>query len=158
MGGSKQPVAGWLWKEHVLRSLIVVLRWQTDSVQRCWSTERRWSMTCATDECDVWVKRRRTHPVSSRTLSGQLARCLRHSTSLPRLLQAAQYSVLCNGTDWRLVTLSRDVCFMLNVELVLLQDQRTSWHTKCALPSECEGLRTSNLVDGWSLDLRKSPY
>jgi len=33
-----------------------------------------------------------------------------------------------------------------------------SWHTKCAISSECEGLRTSNLVDGRSLDLRKSPY
>ena len=33
-----------------------------------------------------------------------------------------------------------------------------NWHTKCAVSSECEGLRTSNLVDGRSLDLRKSPY
>jgi len=33
-----------------------------------------------------------------------------------------------------------------------------SWHTKCAVSSEREGLRTSNLVDGQSLDLRKSPY
>jgi len=30
-----------------------------------------------------------------------------------------------------------------------------SWHTKCAVSSEREGLRTSNLVDGRSLDLRK---
>ena len=33
-----------------------------------------------------------------------------------------------------------------------------SWHTKCAVSSEREGLQTSNLVDGRSLDLRKSPY
>ena len=31
-------------------------------------------------------------------------------------------------------------------------------HTKCAVSSEREGLQTSNLVDGWSLDLRKSPH
>jgi len=31
-------------------------------------------------------------------------------------------------------------------------------HTKCAVSSEREGLRTSNLVDGRSLDLRKLPY
>jgi len=29
---------------------------------------------------------------------------------------------------------------------------------KCAVSSERGGLRTSNLVDGRSLDLRKSPY
>jgi len=33
-----------------------------------------------------------------------------------------------------------------------------SWHTKCAVSSEREELRTSNLVDEQSLDLRKSPY
>ena len=33
-----------------------------------------------------------------------------------------------------------------------------SWYTKCAVYSECEGLRTSNLVDGRYLDLRKWPY
>jgi len=33
-----------------------------------------------------------------------------------------------------------------------------SWHTKCSVSSEREGLRTLNLVDGGrSLDLRKSP-
>ena len=31
-----------------------------------------------------------------------------------------------------------------------------SWHTKCAVSFEREGLRTSNLVDGRSLHLRKS--
>ena len=31
-------------------------------------------------------------------------------------------------------------------------------HTKCAVSSEREGPRTSNLIDGRSLDLRKSPY
>ena len=35
---------------------------------------------------------------------------------------------------------------------------RQLMHTKCAVSSEREGLRTLNLVDGRSLDLRKSPY
>ena len=47
-------------------------------------------------------------------------------------------------------------CGSNNLETVVVDRQLTC--TKYAVSSEREGRRTSNLVDGRSLDLRKSPY
>ena len=63
-----------------------------------------------------------------------------------------------SNKKWRPGYVKMTIFFAIVVRITRKLLYIDSWNTKCAVSSEREGLRTSNLVDGRSLDLRKSPY